>query len=135
MRTGTKPALYLLAALVAAQLAGVEGCDISLPDIITPKAEALDVVILRETAPSTPELGSLITQLRNAEIGTNHRLYIVDDDPTKLTDYFSPVPLELPAMPSLFIVDAKNGALLASRSLAANESVASIVATMKEHSP
>jgi hypothetical protein len=31
MRSGTKPALYLLAALVAAQLAGVEGCDISLP--------------------------------------------------------------------------------------------------------
>jgi hypothetical protein len=135
VKPGSKQALYLLAALVAAQLAGVEGCDISLP--FTPKAEALDVLIFRETETATPELGSLVTQLRNTDLGPNVRLHILDDDTVKLTDYFAPVPLDhlLPAPPSLFIVDAKNGALLASRSLTANESVASIVASMKEHSP
>ena len=122
----------LAVALAAAAVAQHRGC--TLPDIVTPKAESLHLVIVSETGNPTAELRALFVALRNADLG-KHVLDILDPDqiPPYLKDTLE-APLSLTPPPSLVLIDRDNDVAVYSRPLLSQETVATVLATVKEHS-
>ena len=125
---GTKPLGFVLLALVAAQVASNRGCE--LPDNIiptpTPKAESVLAILVEETGDREPWLGGLIAQLQNTDLG-KHDFKAWDDEalPAATKAMLGP----LGPLPAIYLT--ADGKLLSSRQVTPDDTVASIVETIK----
>ena len=86
MRPGTKPLLYVLAALIASQYAGIEGCDLPLP--IRERAigvPGLAVLVVYESGQTLPkEQQAILTSTQWTALVPNWR--VLDQNSEFATD-------------------------------------------------
>jgi hypothetical protein len=101
-----------------------------------------ELVVIRETADSTPQQARLLTTLRTGAFDTylrskGHRLYVLDDDsvgsdgrPSPLVEAWKPIVAGIP-MPVLVIVEPKTRGVLAKQPLP--ESADAVLELLKQH--
>jgi hypothetical protein len=102
------------------------------------------LLIVSESASSTPATGRLITGLRNAPHATyitskGHKLAVLDDDdvdengqPTPVLATWRPHLVGM-TLPVLFVVDQPTGALVHKESLPATATADTVMATLRAH--
>lgn len=107
-----------------------EGGVLPTPDVVP---GARTVVIIHESADKTPELGSLIINLRKRGgtaqaylAGKGHSLYILDDD---LQNKWALAPQQVPA---LFILDS-TGKVLFEQAIPAGYTADNVIERLREH--
>lgn len=127
MRPGTRPLLYVLAALLAVQFAGSKGCDI--PSIVpTPKAESVLGILVEQTGDRETWLGSLIVQVQNTDLG-KHKFKAWDADSIPAATKATLGPLDGFQLPTLFLIG--DGKVIGARPVSKSDTVESIVASIK----
>lgn len=103
MKPGTRPALILLAFLLAVQFAGSKGCDISIPDLVPKDApiavDGLAVLVVYESSKVSElpkeQLAILTgTEWREAVIAAGGQFRVFDKD----TDFVDPASPWKPAI-------------------------------------
>lgn len=114
-----------------------------VPPVPTP-AGSRALLILRETAETTPQLARLVTGLRSGPSAEylkskSHTLDILDDDsvgsdgkPSKIVEGWRPHFKDL-TLPALLIYDPKTKVVVFKQSLPVTETAESVVATLRAH--